>query len=85
MCLEHGWEDDAVEDNVVLTDEVDETAFRVLPPLLPCAQFRVRIAKFLRIRDVTDRRIEPHIKHFALGTFNWHWNTPGVSPPLGLN
>ena len=76
MCLEHGWEDDAMEHDVVLTDEVDETAFRVLPPLLPCAQFRVRITKFLRIRDVTDRRIEPHIKHFALGTFHWHRNTP---------
>ena len=33
--LEHGGEDEAVEDDIVLADEVDEARLRVLPPFLP--------------------------------------------------
>lgn len=36
--LEHGGEDEAVEDDIVLADEVDEARLRVLPPFLPRPQ-----------------------------------------------
>ncbi len=50
VCLQHSREDDAVEHDVVLTDEVNETSLRILPPFLPCAPFlRLCIAEFLGI------------------------------------
>ena len=35
MGFEHGGEDEAVEDDIILADEVDEARLRVLPPFLP--------------------------------------------------
>ena len=59
-----------------LADEVDEATFRVLPPLLPCAQFGVCIAEFLGVGDVADRCIEPHVEHFALCSFYGNRDAP---------
>ncbi|CUQ16157.1 Uncharacterised protein [Segatella copri] len=50
MSLQHSREDDAVEHDIVLTDEVNKTGFRILPPLLPCSPlFWMSIAKLLGI------------------------------------
>ena len=35
--LQHGWEHDAVEHDVVFSDEMDEARLGILPPFLPCA------------------------------------------------
>ena len=77
MRLEHSREDDAMEHDIVLADEVNETSLWVLPPLLPCAPLlRMSIAEFLGVRDISDRSIEPYVEHFALGTLYRHRNTP---------
>ena len=49
MGFEHGGEDDAVEDDVVLADEVDEARFGVLPPRLPRAELGMGVAEFLGV------------------------------------
>ena len=60
-----------MEHDIVLPDEVYQTGFGIFPPRLP------RIGQqLLRIADIADGRIEPHIKHLALGTFHRHGNAP---------
>ena len=77
MCLQHRREDDAVEHDVVLSDEMDKTAFWVLPPLLPCTPFlRIGIAEFLRVADITDRSVKPHIEHLTFCSIDRYWDTP---------
>ena len=77
MSLEHCREDDAVEDDIVLADEMDHAGVVVLPPLLPCAiLLRVGIAKLLGVGDIADRSIEPHIEHLAFSTFDRHRYAP---------
>ena len=74
---EHGREDDAVEDDVVLADKVQHTRLWILPPRLPATvALGLRVAQFLRVTDVADRRIKPDVEHLALGTFDRHGNTP---------
>ena len=76
MGLEHGWEDDAVEYDVVLADEVHQTCLGILPPGLPTAQFGTCIAEFLGIADITNGSVEPHVEHLAVGTLHGNGDTP---------
>ena len=69
--LEHGGEDDAVEDDIVFADEVNEARVGTFPPRLP------RVGEqLLGVGDVADRGVKPHIEHFAFGTLNGHRDTP---------
>ena len=71
LGLEHRGEDDAVEDDVVLADEVDETCLGIFPPLLP------RVGQqFFCIRYITNRGIKPDIQHLAVSTFHRDGYTP---------
>ena len=70
MRLQHRGEYDAVEDDIILTDEVDELRLLIFPILLPIGR------KVLRGRDIANRSIEPYIEHLTLGTLNRHGNTP---------
>ena len=60
-----------MEDNVVLADEVHQTALVGLPPLLPALR-----KKLLSIGNVANRSIEPNIKNLALGTIDRNGDTP---------
>ena len=71
LGLQHGGEDDAVEDDVILADEVDEARLGVFPPLFPVVG-----QQLLGVADVADGRIKPYIQHLALGTLHRHGNTP---------
>ena len=56
---------------------MDETGLLILPPLLPSAPLlRLVLTEFLRVGDIADRCIEPHIEHLALSTFHRHRNAP---------
>ena len=70
MGLEHRGEDDAVEDDVVLADEVHHLRILALPVLLPVGR------EVLRRGDVADRRIEPDVEHLAFGPLDRHGNAP---------
>ncbi len=63
-----------MEDDVVLADEVEQTSVVRLPPLFPLGTLVLR--PLLGRTDVTDRRIEPYIKHLAIGTGQWHRHSP---------
>ena len=63
LCLQHGGEHDAVEHDIVFSDEVYQTRFGVFPPFLPCVG-----QQLFGVADVADRGVEPYIEHFALGT-----------------
>ena len=76
MRLQHGRENDAVEDDVVLANEMYKARLGILPPLLPRAQLGMRIAKFLRVGDITDGGIKPDVEHLTLCPFDGHGNTP---------
>ena len=69
--FEHGGEDDAVEDDVVLADEMDESRFGVLPPLFPVVG-----QDFFCVGDVADGRIEPNVEYFSVGSFHGHGDSP---------
>ena len=74
---EHGREDDAVEDDVVLADEVQHTRLWILPPCLPASvALGLRVTQLLRVTDVADRRIKPDVEHLAFGALDRHGNTP---------
>ena len=77
MGLEHGGEDQTVEDDIVLADEVDEARLRVLPPFLPRSPARgVGVAKLLGVGDIADGGVKPYVEHLALGTLHGHGDTP---------
>ena len=77
VSLEHSWEDDAVENDVILANEVNKASVFILPPLLPWAVFlRISIAEFLGIGDISDRCIEPYVKDLAFGSFDGNRDTP---------
>ena len=60
-----------MEDDVVLADEVQEARVFALPPLLPAVG-----QEFLRIGDIADGRIKPHVEHLALSALYGHRDTP---------
>ena len=76
MCLQHSREDDAVEDDVVFADEMDQSGLWVFPPLLPRAKFGMGVTELFGVRNVADGSIKPHIEHLAFSTFDGHGNTP---------
>ncbi len=53
---QHGGEYYAVEDDVVLADEVYHACFRVFPPGFPVVG-----AQVLGVRNVADGGVEPHV------------------------
>ena len=60
-----------MEYDVVFSDEVNQTCFRVFPPFLP------RVGQqFFGIADITDGSIEPYIKHLTFGAFYRNGNAP---------
>ena len=71
ICLEHGREDDAMEDDVVLADEMHQLRILALPPFLPWLR-----QKFLCIGNIADRCIEPHIEDFPFCAFHRHRHSP---------
>ena len=77
VSLQHGREYDAVEYDVVLTDEVYEASLWILPPFLPCAPFLgMCITKFLGVGDISDRCVEPYVEHLAFSSLYRNRNTP---------
>ncbi len=70
MGTEHRGEDDAVEDDVVLADEVDHLRILRLPVGLPLGR------QVLRRGDVADRSVEPDVEHLALGALHRHGDAP---------
>ena len=60
-----------MEHDVVLSDEMNKLGILVLPPFLPALR-----KKFLGVGNITDRGVEPHIKHLALRSFDRNRNTP---------
>ena len=76
MRSQHGWEDYAVKDDIILTDKMNETGLRILPPCLPTTQLRMSFTEFLSIGDISYRGIKPHVEHLALRTLHWYGYTP---------
>ena len=70
MSFQHRGEHDAVENDVVLADEVHHLGVLRLPVFLPVGR------KVLCSRYITDRCIEPHIEHLALGALHGNRNAP---------
>ena len=70
VSLQHRRENDAVEDDVVLTDEVDHLGVLALPIFLPIGR------KVLSSRDIANRSVEPDVQHLALSTLDRNGDTP---------
>ena len=71
---EHGREDDAVEDDVVLADEVHQFGIGRFPVRFPVLPFT--LGPFLGRGNVADRGVEPDVQHLAFGAFHRHGDTP---------
>ena len=57
-----------MENNIVFTDEMDETRLGVFPPTFPIAElFGLLTAQFYRIGDIAYRSVEPYVQHFTFG------------------
>ena len=77
MRLEHRRKDDAMEHDIVFSDEVNESGFRVFPPLFPASEaLRGTVAQLFCVADVANRCIEPHIKHFTFSSLDRYGNAP---------
>ena len=70
MSLQHRGEYDAVEDDVVLTDEVYHLSLLVLPILLPIGR------KVLSSRDIADRCVKPYVQHLTLFALDRNGDSP---------
>ena len=74
VFLQEDREDDAVENDVVLPDKMQEARVVGLPPFLP---FGVVILRpLLGGADVADGRIKPDVQRFAFRTGQRHWHAP---------
>jgi len=60
--FQHAWENDAMENNVVLADEMHQFGLVVFPIFFP-----ILWQQFFCGRDITNRGIEPYIKHLSFG------------------
>ena len=60
-----------MENDIVLSDEMNELRILALPPFLPTLR-----KKFLSIGDITDRGIEPYIEHLSVRSFHRYRNAP---------
>ena len=60
-----------MKNNIILTDEMDHLRLGIFPPFLPTVG-----QQLLRVRDVADRRVEPDIQDFTLGSLDRHGNAP---------
>ena len=69
--LEHRREHYAVEDDIVLTDEVDELRILALPPLLPVVR-----EQLLSVADIADGGVKPDIENLAFGALDGNRHTP---------
>ena len=59
-----------MENSVFLPDKMNHPGFRVFPVFFP---FRGQV---FRGRDIPDRGIKPHVKHFSLGSLDWNGYSP---------
>ena len=77
LRLEHSGEDDAVEDDIVFSDEMDHPCVFLFPPFLPVAVFPgLRLTELNRIGDVSDRSVKPYVEHFSFCSFYRHGYAP---------
>ena len=77
MGLEHYWEDNAMENDIVLAYEVNKACVFILPPFLPCAPLLwLCITKFLGVGDISDGGVKPYVEHLSLSTLNRHGDSP---------
>lgn len=76
---EAGGEDDGVEGDVVLAHELEELHVLTDPPGLVALLQQVRSD-----RDVTDRRVEPHVEHLLLELLDRHTHSPLQVPRYAL-
>ena len=54
-----------------------QTGVLVLPPFLPCAPaLGVALAEFLRVGNIADGRIKPHVEHLAFGSLHGNGDAP---------
>ena len=66
-----------MEDNIVLTDEMDKACLGVFPPFFPWSVFiGLGVAEFLGIGDISDGCVEPDVEHFSLGALHGNGDTP---------
>ena len=81
VLLEQDGEDDAVEDDVVLADEVDEVGLGVLPPVAP-----VLAALFAPLHgggDVANGGVKPNVQDLSLRAIDRHGHAPIEIPRHG--
>ena len=71
FCFQHGREYDAMEYDIIFSDEVNQTRFRVFPPCFPAVG-----KKFFGVGDVSDRSVKPYIEHFSFCSFYGNRDTP---------
>ena len=71
VCLEHRREHNAVEHDVVFTDEVHQAGVVGLPPFLPAVG-----EELLGVGDVADGSVEPHVEHLAFGSGHRNRHAP---------
>ena len=71
LSLKHGREDDAMENDIILTNEVDKASIRVFPPRLP------RLGKKLFcIANVTDGGVKPNVQNLTFGSLHGNGDSP---------
>ena len=74
VFLEQDGEDDAVENDVVLANEMEEVRRRVLPPVAPV--LAILLAPFHGGGDVPNGGIQPNVQDLAICPFHGHRHPP---------
>ena len=81
VLFEQDGEDDAVKDDVVLADEVDEVGLRVLPPVPPILV--VLFAPLHGGRDVPNGGVKPNVQDLPVRAIHRHGDPPVEVPRHG--
>src|SRR5439155_11112631 len=81
MCLQHRRENDAMENDIVFANKMDQPRVFLAPVIGPS------VCQLLCSTYVTDRRIKPYIQYFSTSSFRgggaWNLYTPIAVPGHG--
>src|SRR5687768_16998598 len=70
MRFQHRGENDAMENDIVLTNKVHQLGVFFTPVIGPL------IGQFLGSRNITNGGIEPYVQYFSFCIWQWHFHAP---------
>src|SRR5688572_25565870 len=74
MRFQNSWENDAMENDIILCNKMYQLAVVIFPVFFPIKS--CLLSKLFCSGNVSDGRIEPNIKYLSICIWQWHFYAP---------